>query len=111
MVNSDSRPITVTDATFSQKVLQSPLPVLVDVWAPWCDPCRMIAPIIEELAQEFAGRIHVVKLNSDKNPYTASQYQIQGIPTLLFIKNGKLVDRVVGVTPKPHLISKIQQLL
>jgi thioredoxin 2 len=104
-------PVTVTDVNFSQEVLQSPLPVLVDVWAPWCGPCRMLAPVIEELAQEFAGRLKVAKLNSDENRYTASQYHIQGIPTLLFLKNGQLVDQVVGVTPKQHLISKIQQLL
>jgi thioredoxin 1 len=101
----------VTDVNFSEEVLQSPLPVLVDVWAPWCGPCRMIAPVIEELAQEFAGRLKVVKLNSDENRYIASQYQIQGIPTILFLKNGELVDRVVGAVPKQHLVSKIQQIL
>jgi len=107
----NSRPVPVTDATFAQEVLQSPMPVLVDVWAPWCGPCRMIAPVIEELAQEFAGRLKVAKLNSDENQYTASQYHIQGIPTLLFLKNGQLVDQIVGVTPKPQIIKKIQQIL
>jgi thioredoxin 2 len=108
---SDVHPLTVSDASFATEVLQAPLPVLVDVWAPWCGPCRMLAPVIEELAQEFAGRLKVVKVNSDENRNVASRYQIQGIPTLLFLKNGQLVDQVVGVVPKPHLVSKIQQLL
>jgi thioredoxin 2 len=109
--NVSSRPVTVTNANFAEEVLQSRLPVLVDVWAPWCGPCRMLAPVIEEVAQEFAGRLKVAKVNSDENRQIASQYQIQGIPTLLFLKNGKLVDRIVGVVPKPHLVSKIQQFL
>jgi thioredoxin 2 len=109
--NIHSRPVAVTNANFSEEVLRSPLPVLVDIWAPWCGPCRMIAPTIEELAQEFAGRLKVVKLNSDENRSIASQYQIQGIPTILFLKNGELVDRVVGAVPKQHLVSKIQQIL
>jgi thioredoxin 2 len=109
--NVSSQPVTVTDANFSKEVLQSPLPVLVDVWAPWCGPCRMIAPLVEEVAQEFAGRLKVAKLNSDENRHIPSQYQIQGIPTLLLLKNGELVDRVVGAVPKQQLVSKIQQLL
>jgi thioredoxin 2 len=109
--NIHSQPVTVTDANFSEEVLQSSLPVLVDVWAPWCGPCRMIAPVIEELAQEFAGRLKVVKLNSDENRYIASQYQIQGIPTILFLKNGELIDQVVGAVPKQHLVNKIRQIV
>lgn len=104
-------PIVVTDATFAQEVLQSPLPVMMDVWAPWCGPCRMIAPVVEELAREFAGRAKMVKLNSDENQRVPSQYQIQGIPTLLFFKNGQLVDRVVGAVPKPTILQKLQQLV
>jgi thioredoxin 2 len=103
--------LTVTDASFATEVLQSPLPVLVDVWAPWCGPCRMIAPVIEQLATEFADKLKVVKLNSDDNPVIPSQYHVQGIPTLLFVKNGHLVDQVVGAVPKPQLVTKIQQFL
>ena len=106
-----SVPVTVTDASFSQEVLQSSLPVLVDVWAPWCGPCRMVAPIIEAIAQEFAGRLKVAKLNSDENPSVPTQYQIQGIPTLLFFKNGQLADRIVGAVPKPQLVSKIHEFV
>lgn len=104
-------PVAVTDATFEQEVLQSPLPVLMDVWAPWCGPCRMIGPVVEELAKEFAGRAKVVKLNSDENQRVPSQYQIQGIPTLLFFKNGQLADRLVGAVPKPHILQKLQALV
>jgi len=104
-------PVKVTDTTFSQEVLQSPVPVLVDFWAPWCGPCRMIAPILDELSHEYTGRIKIAKVNTDENQSTAAHYQIQGIPTLLFIKNGQIVDRVVGVAQKPVLHEKIQQLL
>lgn len=106
-----AQPVVVTDATFEQEVLRSPLPVMVDVWAPWCGPCRMIAPVVEELAKEFAGRAKVVKLNSDENQRVPSQYQIQGIPTLLFFKNGQLADRVVGAVPKPTILQKLQGLV
>lgn len=105
------QPVAVTDATFAQEVLQSPLPVLIDVWAPWCGPCRMIGPVVEELAKEFAGRVKVVKLNSDENQRIPSQYQIQGIPTLLFFNNGQLVDRLVGAVPKSHILQKLQTLV
>jgi len=108
---ASSHPVTGTDANFSKEVLQSSLPVLVDVWAPWCGPCRMIAPFVEEIAGEFAGQLKVVKLNSDENQITPSQYHIQGIPTLLFFKNGQLVDQLVGAVPKQHIVGKIKQLL
>lgn len=90
----------VTDAQFDQEVLKSPVPVLVDFWAPWCGPCRMIAPIVGELAGEYAGKAKVVKMNTDENSTVPKQFGISGIPTLMVFKNGELVDRLVGAAPK-----------
>lgn len=101
----------VTDATFEQEVLQSDQVVLVDFWAPWCGPCRMIAPIIEELSTEYEGRAKIVKLNVDDSPYTASQYQVQSIPTLVFFKGGEPVGQVVGVQPKNALANLLDRLI
>ena len=97
------RPVDVTDATFNREVLGATLPTLVDCWAPWCGPCRMVAPILEQLAAAHAGRIRIAKLNVDENPKTASQYGIRSIPTLLLFVNGKLTDKMVGALGKQEL--------
>jgi len=102
-------PVDITDETLSREVLAHPGSVLMDCWAPWCAPCRMLTPILEELAAKYAGGIKIVKLNVDENPLTASQYHIQNIPTMLLFKDGEIVNRLVGVLPKEdierHLLS------
>jgi len=105
-----SRPIEVTDATFKETIQNHPL-VVVDCWAPWCGPCQMVAPVIEEMAQDYAGKILFGKLNVDENQKVATQYQIMGIPTLLVFKKGKLVDRIVGAVPRQILEPKITSYL
>jgi thioredoxin 1 len=96
-------PVHVTDSAFEKTVLQSKLPVIVDFWAPWCGPCRMVAPTLEKLAKENAGSLLVTKVNTDENPEWAMKYQVQGIPTMLFIANGKVVHRQVGALPEAML--------
>jgi len=108
---TDSRPVSVTDALFEQTVLHSSLPVLVDFWAPWCGPCLAIAPILDRIARHYAGQLRVAKVNVDQNPYYAGLYGVQGIPTLLLVKDGKVVDRVVGALPEPHLRSLVERFL
>lgn len=107
MSATEAKYITLTDANFNQEVLQSPIPVLVDCWATWCGPCRMIAPLIEELAAEYAGKAKVAKLDVEESPNVAAQLNIQSIPTILFFKNGKAVDQVVGAVPKKVLAGKL----
>jgi len=103
------KPVIVTDATFSSAVLRADLPVLLDCWAPWCGPCRMIAPTIDQLAAESAGRFVIAKLNTDENPNTAAQYRIDAIPTMLIFHRGQLVDRIVGLQPKPAIVSRLER--
>ncbi len=95
--------IQLTDDTFDKDVLQSPQPVLVDFWAPWCGPCRMLAPLVEELAKEYTGKIKVAKINTDEHPNAASRFKISAIPTLLFFKGGKVVEQLVGVHSKAEI--------
>lgn len=104
-------PLTVTDATFASAVEASPLPVLVDAWAPWCGPCRTIAPAIDELAVELAGRVRVAKLNVDENPHTATRFNLRSIPTLLVIKGGREVGRIVGAQPKAEIARQLARAL
>ena len=104
-------PATVTDADFSAKVLNAPLPVLLDCWAPWCGPCQMIGPIMEQLASEWKGRVRVCKLNSDENPQTSATFQIMSIPTMLIFDNGQLMDTLTGAVPKQQIIQKMAPYL
>lgn len=107
---TSDKPLTVTDAMFKE-VIQNHSLVVVDCWAPWCAPCRMVAPVMEEMARDYAGRILFGKLNVDENPEVATQYQIMSIPTMLVFKEGKLVDRLVGAMPRQMLEQKITKYL
>ena len=101
----------VTDAEFDSEVLQADIPVLVDFWAPWCGPCRMIGPVVEQLAGEFAGRALIGKLNVDENRQTAGKLGIRGIPTVIIFRNGKIAEQFVGVKPKPIYAKALKRLL
>ena len=103
--------ITATDANFDEEVLKASLPVLIDFWASWCGPCRMIGPIVEEIAEEYKGRLIVAKMNVDENTNTPAQYGIRGIPALLFFKNGELIDQIVGAVPKGQLVKNVEKVL
>ena len=106
-----SEPIHVTDETFEKTVLGAELPVIVDFWAPWCGPCKMVAPILDKLAKEYSGELLVTKVNTDENPQWAGQFGVQGIPTMLFVANGKVVHSQVGALPEPMLRDIVSQFL
>jgi thioredoxin 1 len=106
-----TEPIHVTDDQFEGTVLQSELPVVVDFWAPWCGPCKMVAPILDQLAQDYAGKVVIAKVNTDENPQWAMQYGVQGIPTMMFFSAGKLVHRQVGALPEPILKDLFEQFV
>ena len=103
--------VHVTDDTFKAEVLESDVPVLVDFWAPWCGPCRMVAPILEELSESYAGRVKIVKLNTDENPQVSAAYGIISIPTLNVYSGGELVKQLIGAKPKPVLVNEIESVL
>ncbi|MBI5291522.1 MAG: thioredoxin [Chloroflexi bacterium] len=106
-----SEPIHVTDAAFEETVLKSATPVIVDFWAPWCVPCRMVASILESLAVEYDGKVIVAKVNTDENPEWALKYGVQGIPVVLFVRDGRIVDRMVGAAPQRMIKARIEKLI
>jgi thioredoxin len=106
-----SEPIHVTDAAFEKTVLQSTLPTIVDFWAPWCGPCRSVAPVLDKLAKEYAGQLLVTKVNTDDNPEWAQRYNVQGIPTMLFVANGRIIHRQTGALPEPMLRDVVAQFM
>jgi len=103
--------IDVTDANFEEEVIKSSLPVLVDLWAPWCGPCRMVGPVVEKMSGKYEGQVKFCKVNVDENPKTAAAYKVMSIPTLMFFKGGKAVDTVIGAVPEQVLQPKIESLL
>lgn len=104
-------PVAVNDSTFTAEVEQSSLPVLVDMWAEWCGPCRFLSPVVDQLARELAGRLRVAKLNVDESPATAARFNIQSIPALLVFKNGREVERIIGAQPKAAILGRLTPLL
>ncbi len=110
-LNRPSKPVIVTDDSFSAEVEHSRLPVLLDMWAEWCGPCRMIAPVIDQLAAEMAGRVRVAKLNVDQNPITAERFNVRSIPAMLVLRQGREVDRIVGALPKTEILRRLERAI
>jgi thioredoxin 1 len=108
---ASARPVAVTDDSFAREVMGSDLPVVVDFWAPWCGPCRSVAPALDRLAQEWSGRVKIAKINVDENPLVMRQFGVQGIPTMLVVKNGKIVDRWVGALPEAAIRGRLAKVL
>jgi thioredoxin 1 len=106
-----TEPIHVTDDTFEKSVMQAAIPTVVDFWAPWCGPCRMVGPILEKIAKDYAGRLVVAKVNTDENPKWAQQFEVQGIPTMLFIAGGKVLHTQVGAVMEPYLRDMVDEFL
>ena len=101
----------ISDSSFEADVLKADLPVLIDFWAPWCAPCKQIAPVVDELAKEYAGRLKIVKMNVDDNPQTPSKYGVRGIPNLILFKGGQVRDQIIGAVPKSQLVKAINQVV
>ena len=110
-LTAEAHPVIITDQNFAEAVERSPFPVLLDFWAPWCGPCRMIAPVIDRLAKELAGKVRVGKLNVDENQRTAARFRVQSIPTLLVLKDGREVDRIVGGQSKEAITRRLEAYL
>jgi thioredoxin 2 len=111
LTSGGGEPMTVTDGTFAEMVERSALPVLLDMWAPWCGPCRMVGPAVDEIARELAGRLRVGKMNVDENPVTSERFAIQSIPALLIFRDGREVDRIVGALPKSEILRRLERLV
>jgi thioredoxin 1 len=108
---SSTKPVAVTDASFEQEVMRSTVPVVVDFWAPWCGPCRMVAPVLDKLAAEWSGRVKIAKINVDENPRIAGMYGVQAIPTMMVVKNGKIAERWAGALPEGPMRSRLAGIL
>lgn len=106
-----SQPVELTDGNFESEILKSDKPCLVDFWAEWCGPCRMVGPIVEEIAKEYEGKLKVGKLNVDENNQTAGKYGIMSIPSILFFNGGQMVDQIIGAVPKKHFVEKVEKLV
>jgi thioredoxin 2 len=104
-------PVTVTDATFATEIERAPLPVLLDMWAAWCRPCLLMAPVLEELAVEMAGRVRVAKMNVDENPVTSERFKVRSLPTLLVFKDGREIQRLVGMQPKSAIVHQLEPIM